>query len=75
MRTLRNECLDHLLILNKQHLRIVLAEYVAYYNADRPHRSLALEPPLPASRSPVTTGAIRARPVLGGLHHVYQRAA
>ncbi len=73
--TLRNECLDHLLILNEQHLRSVLAEYVAYYNAERPHRSLALEPPLPASRSPVPTGAIRSRPVLGGLHHVYHRAA
>jgi putative transposase len=78
VRTIRNECLDHLLILNEQHLRIVLAEFVAYYNADRPHRSLALEPPLPASRSPVPpvlTGAISSRPVLGGLHHVYHRAA
>ncbi len=28
-RTLRNECLDHVLILNELHLRAVLAEYVA----------------------------------------------
>jgi putative transposase len=75
VRTLRNECLDYLLILNEQHLRTVLAEYVAYSNADRPHRSLALEAPLPASRSPVPTGTFRSRPVLGGLHHVYHRAA
>jgi len=75
VRTLRNECLHHLLILNKQHLRIVLAEYVAFYNAERPHRSLALEPPLPASRSPALTGPISARPVLGGPHHIYHRAA
>jgi putative transposase len=75
VRTLRNECLDHVLILNERHVRIVLAEDVASYNTDRPHRSLALEPPLPASRSPVPNGAIRSRPVLGGLHHVYHRAA
>ncbi len=75
VRTLRNECLDHILILNEQHLRIVLAEYVAFYNVERPHRSLALEPPLPASRSPVLTSAISSRPVLGGLHHIYHRAA
>ena len=75
VRTLRNECLDHLLILNKQHLRIVLAEYVAYYNWDRPHRSLALEPPLLMGCSPATRGEVRSRLVLGGLHHVYQRAA
>ena len=75
VRTLRSECLDHVLILNEQHLRTVLDEYVAYYNAERPHRSLALEPPLPAARSPVPSGGISSRPVLGGLHHSYHRAA
>ncbi len=50
-------------------------EYVAYYNTERPHRSLALEPPLPAARSPATLGEVRARAVLGGLHHGYQRVA
>jgi putative transposase len=75
VRTLRNDCLDHVLVLNEQHLRTVLAEYVAYYNTERPHRSLALAPPLPASRSPVPAGAVSSRPVLGGLHHVYHRAA
>ena len=75
VRTLRTECLDHVLILNERHLRSVLAEYVAYYNRDRPHRSLALEPPLPMGRSPAARGEVRSRPVLGGLHHVYHRAA
>ncbi len=70
VRTLRNECLDHVFILNERHLRSVLAEYVAFYNTERPHRSLALEPPLPASRNPVPTGTVRSRPVLSGLHHV-----
>ncbi len=71
--TLRRECLDHLLVLNEQHLRAVLAEFVAYSNRHRPHRTLRLEPPKPASRSP--TGRITVRRVLGGLHHVYERAA
>ena len=75
VRTLRNDCLDHMLILNEQHLRSVLTEYVAYYNTERPHRSLALEPPLPTARSPVTRGELRSCAVLGGLHHVYSRAA
>jgi transposase InsO family protein len=75
VRTLRTERLDHVLILNERHLETVLAEDVAYDNVERPHCSLALEPPLPASRSPVPTGVISARPVLGGLHHVYARAA
>ena len=30
IRTLRNECLDHLIIVNEQHLRVVLAEFIEY---------------------------------------------
>ena len=71
--TLRRECLDHLIILNEQHLRAVLREFVAFYNADRPHRSLGLQTPRPAAHP--GPGAVRARPVLGGLHHAYERAA
>ncbi|MEP7289657.1 MAG: integrase core domain-containing protein [Chloroflexota bacterium] len=37
VRTVRNECLDKLLIFNEVHLRQVLREYIAYYNAARPH--------------------------------------
>ena len=71
--TLRRECLDPLIILNERHLRVALREFVRYYNADRPHRSLGLETPRAAWRPAV--GPIRSRPVLGGLHHVYERAA
>ena len=66
VRTVRNECPDHVLILNERHLRTALTEYVAYCNANGPHRCLALAPPLPASRSPVPTAAISSPPVLGG---------
>jgi len=75
VRTLRSECLDHVLVLNERHLRIVLREYTAYYNTQRPHRSLALDPPLPTTCTPKASGRIHAHPVLGGLHHVYERAA
>jgi putative transposase len=71
--TLRRECLDHLIILDEQHLRSVLDEFVPYYNLQRPHRTLRLETPVP-TRRPVE-GRVRSQPVLGGLHHVYERAA
>ena len=72
IRTLRNECLDHVIILSEQHLRLVLAEFVKYYNTERPHRSLELDAPRPAVRPAV--GWVHSRPILGGLHHVYERA-
>lgn len=71
--TLRRECLDHLIILDEHHLLGVLREFVAYYNRDRPHRTLGLQTPQVRPRP--TTGPIRSRPVLNGLHHVYERAA
>jgi putative transposase len=76
IRTLRQECLDHVLIFNERHLETVLAEYVRFYNTERPHRSLGLTPPRPATGGPgASTGRVVSYPVLGGLHHVYARAA
>jgi transposase InsO family protein len=71
--TSRRECLDHFIILDEQHLQSVLTEFVQYYNLDRPHRTLRLETPVPVQR----TGerSVQSRPVLGGLHHVYERVA
>jgi len=46
---------------------------VPYYNEDRPHRMLGSQTP-EAKLRPVT-GPIRSRPVLNGMHHVYERAA
>jgi transposase InsO family protein len=73
VRTFRNECLDHVIPVNERHLRSVLREFVGYYHAERPHRGLGLKPPHPAAGP--ATGRVRSRPVLGGLHHVYERAA
>jgi hypothetical protein len=73
VRSLRQECLDHILPLCERHVRAVLAEFVTYYNQDRPHRSLTLETPAPSPRQPA--GKVVSRPVLNGLHHFYERAA
>ena len=73
VRSIRVECLDHLLVINDRHLMAVLTEFIEYYNHDRPHRSLALGSPVPGNRS--RAGPVSSRPVLGGLHYVYERAA
>jgi putative transposase len=45
VRTVRSECLDWLLIMNRRHLQHVLRVFVGHYNTHRPHRSLNLVPP------------------------------
>ncbi len=73
VRTIRTECLDHVIVINERHLRGVLAEFADYFNRDRPHRGQRLETPAPGHA--MVHGRILWRPVLGGLHHVYARAA
>jgi hypothetical protein len=60
-------------VVNERHLQAILTEFLRFYNQERPHRTPSLETPEPIARS--TTGSVRARLVLGGLHHVYERAA
>jgi transposase InsO family protein len=62
-----------MIVLNERHLRAVLREFAHYYNLERPHRTLALDTPTPVART--TAGRISCRPILGGLHHAYRRAA
>jgi putative transposase len=76
VRTVRAECLDWLLILNRRHLEHVLRVYVDHYNKHRPHRALKLQPPQPDEPSLTpTTGEIHRHDRLGGLIHEYDRAA
>jgi transposase InsO family protein len=74
VRTVREECLDHLLVYSRHHLESVLAEYVEHYNQARPHRGLQLSIPSPRENQP-NTGEIGRRDVLSGIVHEYQRAA
>ena len=69
--SIRRECTDHLIVLNAQHLRRILAKYATYYNDVRTHVSLGKDAPC---RRPIERfGNIVAYPILGGLHHQYAR--
>jgi transposase InsO family protein len=80
VRTVRSECLDWLLILNRRHLDRVLRVFVHHYNGHRPHRSLNFTPPDPQQptlrpvRSP-RPDDVERRDRLGGLIHEYSLAA
>jgi len=75
VRTVRNECLDWLLIVGRRHLEQVLRIYTQHYNRERPHRGLALQPPEPSQVKQPSGGDVHRRDRLGGLVHEYYRAA
>jgi transposase InsO family protein len=89
VRTVRSECLDHLLILNEAHLERVLRSYADHYNGYGPHQGLSQEIPaaeitvLPVGEQNSDDGrrrirhrrTIRRHDRLGGLIHEYENVA
>ena len=75
VRTVREECLDKLIIINQQHLRRVLLEYTSYYHSARPHQGLEQRIPVSQCEPVVDSGPVMCHDVLGGIIHDYQRAA
>ena len=73
--TLRRELLDHVIVLGESHACRLLGEFAAYYNTGRGHQALGGDAPIPRALASGRVGGVVGRPVLGGLHHVYARAA
>ena len=78
LRSVRQECLDHLLILHEKQLQRVLNAYVAYFNRARPHQGIQQQIPQQSRLVPCAQEAgnrVIALPVMGGLHHDYRWVA
>ncbi len=75
--SVRRDLLDHVIVLNRGHLRRLLNECVRYYHEDRTHLGLGKD--TPDGRVPASPRGIGAKVVsrsrLGGLHHRYTVAA
>ena len=74
IRSVREECLDRVLMVNECHLRRVLTDYIAYYNHARRHQGLGQQCPV-AGEHRAGDGPVHCRDVLGGIIHDYYRAA
>lgn len=74
IRSVREECLDRLIVLDQRHLHYVLTEYLDYYNCGRPHQGIEQRTPIPLPISK-PQGQIERRDILHGLIHDYRRVA
>jgi transposase InsO family protein len=73
--SIRRDCLDHVIVLNENHLRATLHEYFAYYHGSRTHLGLGKDTPEPRDIEPPSHGSVVSIPEVGGLHHRYTRRA
>jgi putative transposase len=75
----RREILDHVIILDENHLRRLIRDYISYYHDDRIHDSLDKDSPATraVSKKPDSSANLISFPRIGGLHHRYdwQQAA
>lgn len=71
--SIRRKCLDHIIVLNEDHLHRILTDYFDYYHNARAHLSLDRNSPHPRVVE-TPAGKVVSKAFLGGLHHLYTRA-
>jgi hypothetical protein len=74
VRSIREECLDRLILFGERRLLRALDEFVAHYHRERNHQGLGNELITPATAAAGGT-RVRCRDRLGGLLRYYHRAA
>ena len=73
VRTIKEECLDRMILFGEAHLRRVVDEFLVHYNHERNHQGLGNE--LIDRRATAGVGPIECTERLGGLLKFYHRAA
>jgi hypothetical protein len=63
--SIRRDCLDHVLVLNEDHLRRILKACFEYYHRSRTHLSLERNSPIPREVEPSCRGKVKSIPQLG----------
>ena len=76
VRTIKEGCLDQMILFGEDSLRDAIREFVAHYHFERNHQGLNNRIIVPSNAEPVKTGPVRTRRRLGGmLNHYYREAA
>ena len=72
--SIRDECLDHVIVFNAAGLHRLLIAYITYM-LSRTHFALEKDAPISRPVMPASGGRIVVTPHVGGLHHRYDRVA
>jgi putative transposase len=75
VRTIKESCLDRLILFGEGSLRKAIREFVAHYHLERNHQGLGNQLIVPETSPTECRGAIQRRQRLGGMLNYYHRAA
>jgi transposase InsO family protein len=75
VRTIKESCLDRMILFGERSLRKAAHEFVAHYHKERNHQGLGNRLILPEASHLGKMGAVRRRERLGGMLNYYHRAA
>ncbi|MGH7437495.1 MAG: integrase core domain-containing protein [Polyangiaceae bacterium] len=75
VRSIKQECLRHVIPLGERHLRNALAEFVEHYHVERNHQGLDNVIPFPSHGAAALRGPVQRRERLGGVLNFYERKA
>ena len=73
VRSIKEECLDQMIIFGEHNLRRAIREYMAHYHTERNHQGLGNELIDPVVENARRTSEVDCRERLGGLLKYYHR--
>jgi transposase InsO family protein len=75
VRTIKESCLDRMILFGERSLRKVIREFLEHYHRERNHQGIGNRLITPEACPPDCRSAIRRRQRLGGMLNYYYRAA
>ena len=75
VRTIKESCLDRLILVGEDSLRRAVGEFIEHYHRERNHQGLGNQLIVPAAVQTLVDGRILSRERLGGLLKYYHRPA
>ena len=75
VRSIREECLNHLVLLGEHQLQTAVREFVAHYHLERNHQGLDNQLIEPRASPANDNGEVHRKRRLGGLLSFYERRA
>src|SRR5262249_38600672 len=75
VRSIKESCLERMILFGEESLRIAIDNFVAHYHSERNHQGLANRLISPEAEDVRNAGVVQRRQRLGGMLNYYYRAA